>query len=79
MNYAALGVGNTGELPIPVVSTGGFNVPEAADAYTVELANGGLDVVYKFRSGGIAGTILATVTLTYNSVQVLSNTSGTIT
>ncbi len=79
MNYSALGVGNTGNLPVPVVTTGGFSLPYAYDAYTVELANGGLDVVYKFRDGGIAGTVLATVTLTYNTVQTLTNTSGTIT
>lgn len=55
-----------------------FRIPKEAIAFTVELANGGLDVVYKFRSVGIAGPVLTTVTLTYNSVQTLGIVSGVI-
>lgn len=64
---------------LDVAHIGAFQVPAAADAFTVELDNGDLDVVYKFRMGGVAGTILATVTLTYATTQTLDLTQGTIT
>lgn len=64
---------------VAITEEGGFSVPAGADAFTVELANGGLDVVYKFRSGGVSGTVLSTVTLTYATAQTLTLTQGAIT
>lgn len=64
---------------VAVTSEGAFSVPSNADAFTVELANSDLDVVYKFRTGGVAGTVVSTITLTYNSAQTLDLVSGVLT
>lgn len=68
-----------GQSRVAVTQEGAFAPPAGADAFTVELANGDLDVVYKFRSGGVSGTVLATVTLRYATPQVLDLTQGTLT
>lgn len=64
---------------VAVVSEGSFTVPAEADAFTVELANANMDVVYKFRSGGVSGTVLSTITLTYATAQTLDLVSGVLT
>lgn len=48
-------------------SPGPFSPPSNADAGTVEYI--GNTVVYKFRQGGVAGTVIKTVTLVYTSPQ----------
>jgi hypothetical protein len=53
-----------------------FGVPNGADAFSRECI--GNNVVYKFRSGGIAGTILKTVTLYYTTPQDPSFLGGTL-
>lgn len=69
----------SGPNAIGVTQVGGFAVPSTADAFTVELDNGNLDVVYKFRTGGVSGTVISTVTLTYASAQTLTLVSGVLT
>ena len=61
---------------LKTVSLSAFQIPKDADAFTVELGGGGLNVIYKFRGGGVAGAVLATITLTYSSVQTLDLTQG---
>lgn len=56
----------------------GFDLHPDTDSFTVELANGGLNVVYKFFSGGPSGNLLSTVTLTYSTPQTLDLTAGEI-
>lgn len=53
-----------------------FSVPSEADAFTREVS--GNNVIYKFRQGGIAGTILKTVTLYYSSPQDATFTGGEV-
>lgn len=48
-----------------VSTTGGFTIPENADAITREVS--GSQEIYKYREGGVSGTILKTITLTYTS------------
>lgn len=74
-----VGLGATAKRALDVADASVFVVPANADAFTVELANADLDVVFKFRSGGVSGTVLKTVTITYANTQVLAFTSGTIT
>jgi hypothetical protein len=58
---------------------GSFSLPEEADAFTVELTNGGLTVVYKFRTGGVSGSVVATLSITHSAVQTLDITAGAMT
>ena len=53
-----------------------FSVPTDADAFTREVI--GNSVVYKFRQGGVSGSILKTVTIYYSSPQDPSLTGGEI-
>jgi len=73
----ALVPGSKAEYMLRTTPVGAFQVPRDSDAFTVELQNAGLDVVYKFRQGGVSGTVLATITLTYNTAQTLTLTQGT--
>ncbi len=45
---------------------GSFQAPSQADAITVEYPNSTTEI-YKYRLGGVSGTILMTLTLTYTS------------
>lgn len=68
--------GSKAEYALRMTSVEAFQVPKDADAFTVELQNSDLDVVYKFRQGGVGGTVLATITLTYATPQTLTVTQG---
>jgi hypothetical protein len=54
-----------------------FAVPAGADAFSRECI--GNTEVYKFRSGGIAGTVLKTITLYYQAPQDPSFVGGELT
>lgn len=56
-----------GDTAVRVAQFGGFAVPIGADAVTAEYPSS-LVEVYKFRTGGVSGTILMTVTITYTDV-----------
>lgn len=56
-----------------------FEIDPTAKFFTVELANAGLRVIYKFRTGSIAGPVVSTITLNYATVQNLILTDGALT
>lgn len=69
LKKAAVNIGATPktDYALQTVLANKFAVPALADAYTREVS--GNSVIYKFRQGGIAGTILKTITLYYQSPQ----------
>lgn len=76
LKKAAIDIGSTPkrDYALQTVLANKFALPANADAYTREVI--GNSVVYKFRQGGIAGTILKTITLFYQSPQDPDNTGG---
>jgi len=54
-----------------------FSPPIETDAFTLDLTSATQEV-YKFRSGGIAGTVLKTVTLNYTDSTKDDLLNGTI-
>lgn len=56
-----------------------FDIDPTAKYFTVELANSALTVIYKFRTGSIAGPIVSTITLNYATAQQLILTDGALT
>lgn len=62
------------EVVATVLDGNPFAVPTDADAFTRECV--GNDVLYKFRSGGLTGTVLKTVTIHYQSPQDPDMTGG---
>lgn len=51
------------------VDPGPFSPPTNADHVSITVTGGGFTVNYAFKLGGIAGTVLKTVSLTYATVQ----------
>lgn len=51
-----------------VLTVGGFAAPGTADAITVTYPTTSSEV-YRYRSGGVSGTILMTVTVTYTTAS----------
>ena len=49
----------------PIGGNGGFEIPDATDAVTVDYPTAETEV-YEFREGGISGTVRMTITLTYS-------------
>lgn len=68
--------GNLSDMAIKTLNGTKFGVPKDADAFTRDCV--GNTVVYKFRSGGITGTILKTITLYYGSAQDPDLTGGSL-
>jgi hypothetical protein len=52
-----------------------FGVPPNADAFTVAYPNNTTEV-YSFKEGGISGTVVATLTLTYANASKKELVSG---
>lgn len=67
---------NGSDTAIKTLDGGKFSVPKLADAFTRECV--GNTVEYKFRQGGIAGTVLKTVTLYYQTPQDPDFTGGSL-
>lgn len=57
-------VSNTNDKPIFIDDTNNFNPPLGTDAVTVEYPTTTSEI-YRYRTGGIGGTILASVTVNY--------------
>lgn len=55
-----------GNTAVRVGQFGAFSAPTGTDAVTVEYPNNTTEI-FKFRSGGVSGTILMTLTVTYTN------------
>lgn len=60
---------------VATVFEGAFQVPADADAFTVSYPSP-ISEVYQFRSGGVSGTVLMTITLTYSDSTKSDLVSG---
>lgn len=58
-------------------TTGPFSPPSSSDAFTVSYPNS-VTEVYEFRTGGVGGTIIKTVTLIYSSASKQNLLSGVV-
>lgn len=67
-----------GSNSIGVHLAGSFQAPSEADAFTVTYPNATQEV-YAFRTGGVSGTIIQTVTITYTDSTKMNLLSGVIT
>ncbi len=79
LKKAAVDIGDTPkrDYALQTVLANKFAIPANADAYTREVV--GNSVIFKFRQGGIAGTILKTITLYYSSPQDPDHIGGALT
>lgn len=75
LNFGDNGDGTTSRF-VSIKGGNQFQVPELADAFTRECI--GNTVVYKFRQGGLSGSILKTITLYYTSPQDPTFTGGSL-
>lgn len=55
-----------GETAVRIVTVGGIEPPPSFDAITVEYPSGNTEV-YRYREGGVTGTVLMTITVIYTS------------
>lgn len=59
-------VDKDGNRVLATIDIGSFNPPALTDAITVEYPSGTTEI-YRYRQGGLAGSILKSVTVTYTT------------
>lgn len=77
-NQVLTKVYNEGTNSLGIHLAGGFLVPKNADAFTVTYPSA-VQEVYAFRTGGVSGTVIQTVTITYTDSTKMNLLSGVIT
>jgi hypothetical protein len=59
---------DNGEVAVNVIDRSPFMAPAEADSGTMEYPNS-TTVIVKYRSGGVSGTVLKTITLVYTNAS----------
>lgn len=77
-NQVLTKVYNTDTNSVGIHLAGAFVVPVEADAFTVTYPNSTQEV-YAFRTGGVSGTIIQTMTITYTDSTKMDIASGVLT